>query len=359
MKTISINEVDLKERIAASRQEKEMKGKYGTNDFALVRTTDYLPENHILLPLSQIPFLTHTNNISSSVISKIFQKKYHLNPFDDEDYEKLRKLVVQYSPLSSQYRSTIHFTLNGLVSSHSKGDFDNRNFIIIDKLAPHLGKEDFKTIRMEDTFIQGQFKISNEAIILINKEKYENLIKEHPWLSTYQIIIYSGNSKSAVESVLLDLGITPENIEEHGAEYTKRTPLYKSALNDIATTYGCSEEKHFYSKEYKDDDEKTLKIWNIFNKDFYEKLCSTFHIESKEETINFLSSYNFDRRKQEEQLRILINQIGLEEYCEFVLSYNKALKDKVFVNKFPTNDELLNHGKINTVSIPNQEKTYQ
>ena len=34
---------------------------------------------------------------------------------DKEDYKKLKEMANKYSPLSSQYRSTIHFTLNGLV----------------------------------------------------------------------------------------------------------------------------------------------------------------------------------------------------------------------------------------------------
>lgn len=348
-----------KERLENSRYQKLQTGKYTIDDFALVRTTDYLPSDKKILPLCDTPFLTHTTNVPNSVIFKILQEKYNLNPFDEEDYEKLREMASSYSPLSSQYRSTIHFTLNGLVSSHSKGNFDGRKFIIIDKLSSHLGKENFRSLRMEDSFIKGPFEISDEAIILISKDRYEKLLEENPWLQNYNVTLYTGDEKEAVETVLLDLGITPETIGEHGAEYSKRTPLYKVALSDLAKSHNCSEEKHFYSEEYKKDDEKSLQIWEIFNRNFYEELCKTFKIEPREETINFLSSFDFARPKLEEKLKELINQIGLEEYCEFVLSYNKTLEGSLNGKTFPTNNEILKQGKLNTSTSITDEKTYQ
>ena len=358
MKIITKNE-NHEELLEDSKYQKLQDGKYTVDDFALVRTPDYLPSDKKILPLCDTPFLTHTTNVPNSVIFKILQEKYNLNPFDDDDYEKLREMANRYSPLSSQYRSTIHFTLNGLVSSHSKGNFDGRNFIIIDKLSSHLGKENFRSLRMEDTFIKGPFEISDKAIILINKDKYEKLLEENPWLQNYNVTLYTGDEKEAVETVLLDLGITPETIGEHGAEYSKRTPLYKDALSNLAKTHNCSEEKHFYSDEYKEDDQKSLQIWEIFNSNFYQELCNAFKIEPREETINFLSSYNFPRPKLEEKLKELINRIGLEEYCEFVLSYNKTLLNTLNTNNLLTNNELLKQGKLNISTNITCEKTYQ
>lgn len=358
MKIITPNK-NHKEKLENSRYQKLQTGKYTIDDFALVRTTDYLPADKKILSLCDTPFLTHTTNVPNSVIFKILQEKYNLNPFNDEDYEKLKEMAGSYSPLSSQYRSTIHFTLNGLVSSHSKGNFDGRNFIIIDKLSSHLGKENFRTLRMEDTFIKGPFEISDEAIILINKVRYEKLLAENSWLQNYNVTLYTGDEKEAVEAVLLDLGITPETIGEHGAEYSKRTPLYKTALSNLAKSHNCSEEKHFYSEEYKEDDKKSLQIWEIFNRNFYEELCKTFKIEQKEEIINFLSSYNIACPKLEEKLKELINQIGLEEYCEFVLSYNKTLLSRLNAKTFPTNNEILKQGKLNISTNITNEKTYR
>lgn len=347
------------ERLDNSRYLKGKAKKYDLSDFALVRATDFLPQDGILMPLCSVPFVTHTNNVASSVIFKLLQENYNLDPFNEEDYKKLKEMANKYSPLSSQYRSTIHFTLNGLVSNHSKGEFDNRNFIIIDKLANHLGKEDFRSLRMEDTFVKGPFKLSSDAVILINKDKYGELLKDNPWLNDYHVTLFTGDEKTATEEVLLDLGITPEDIKEHGAEYSNRTPLHMEALDRLAKTYNCELEKHVYSKEYRDDDEKNLRVWEIFNRAFYDELCSTFKLEPKDEIVSFLSSYDVNRQKQEEKLKELVMQIGLVEYSEFVLSYNKKITDRIAARSFPTNEQLLLGGVLNISGNLSEEKTYQ
>ena len=148
------------------------KGFYEDDDFALIRTTDFLNPEHTLQPICKVPFVINTNNIAHSAIYNILRDKYNIDVWkEDEEYERFKEETYKYSPFSTQYRSTVHFTLNGLVSNHSKGTFDNKNFIIIDKLSNHLGKDDFRSLRMEDTFIFGECPISDAAIILIKHKK--------------------------------------------------------------------------------------------------------------------------------------------------------------------------------------------
>lgn len=52
-------------------------------------------------------------------------------------------------------------------------------------------------------------------------------------------------------------------------------------------------------------------------------------------------------------------QIGLVEYSEFVLSYNKKITDRIAARNFPTNDQLLLDGTLNISSNLSEEKTYQ
>ena len=193
MKIIDTNDYDTIEEFEILKRDLEdelyIKRKYDISDFALVRTTNFLEEDHVLKALCKIPFVINTNNVPFSTMHDILRNKYNINVYDEIEDEKLRLLVGKYSPLSTQYRSTIHFTLNGLVSNHSKGEFDNRNFIIIDKLANHLGKEDFRSLRMEDTFVKGPFKLSNDAVILVNKDKYDELLQDNPWLNNYHVTL--------------------------------------------------------------------------------------------------------------------------------------------------------------------------
>ena len=215
------------------------KKKYSTSDFALVRTTNFLEQDHILKALCKIPFVVNTNGVPFSVMHEIFRKKYNINVYDAVEGEKLRALVKKYSPLSTQYRSTIHFALNGLVSNHSMGTFDNNNFIIIDRLNQHLGIDDFRSIRMEDTFVYREFYISDSAIILINVAKYQKLLEEYPWLDTYKnIVLFRGDEKKDTQIVLTQMGIVSENIGAHSVEYSWRTSLQKEYFKMINEKYG-------------------------------------------------------------------------------------------------------------------------
>ncbi len=52
-------------------------------------------------------------------------------------------------------------------------------------------------------------------------------------------------------------------------------------------------------------------------------------------------------------------QIGLVEYSEFVLSYNKKITDRIAARSFPTNEQLLLGGVLNISGNLSKEKTYQ
>lgn len=317
---------------------------YTADDFALIRTTDYLEEDHILKAICKVPFVTNLNNVPATVMYRILMEQYNFNIYNDEEDEKLEKLNRIYSPLSTQYRSTIHFALNGLVSSHTKGNFDNKNFIIIDKLSHHLGKDDIRSIRMEDTFINGEVPLSNDAIVLINEQKYKSLIEQYPWISTYNIILYRGDEKMAVEMLLTSIGIVAEKIETHSAAYSERTQLYNDFFDKVSKDYDIEQDKHCYSKEYREDDEKNLIIWEIYERDFYNKLFNYFNIDTN--AIEYLTSLHISEAKQEELFKNIILKIGVDKYKQFVLEYNKEIMTAINEGIYPTNEEILTNNQI-------------
>ncbi len=330
-----------------NKQEEQLNKEYTINDFALIRTSNFLPEDHIIKPICDIPFVTNINNVAHSAIFKILKERDNINVYDENEYEKFKELVNKYSPLSSQYRSTIHFTINGLVTSHGQGYFDDQDFIIIDKLNKHLGIDNIRCIRMEDTFISGNFNISNESIILINKEKYEKLKQKNYWLNKYNVVLYEGNEKLAVEKVLLEMGITPEKIEAHSSKYSERTNSYESYLDDISKKYNIEREPHFYSKEYQEDDEKNILLWQIYDRYFYNLLFEYFNVDAdnSKNMIMYLTS-NENRTKQEEAFEKFILSVGIDKYCDFVLKYNKNIVNLINQGLFPTNNEILDMNDI-------------
>lgn len=325
------------------------KGYYDASDVALVRTSNYLEEDHTLKPLSKIPFVLKRNNVPYNVMYNIIREKYNVNVFNqDENYNKFKEIVDAYSPYSSQYRSTIHFSLNGLVASHSKGNFDNRNFIIIDKLNKHLGNEDFKSIRMEDSFVSGNFQISDDAIILIDENKYNDLINKYPCLNTYNVVKFKGDEKLATEYVLVNMGIMPEKIKTHSSEYSERTSLYEDYFISLEEKYGIGNDKHIYSEEYTNDDEKNIILWQIYDNKFYNDLFNHFRLEQDnfKEILNNLLSYEINNYDKENILKEVIQYIGLENYENFVIEYNKNIIKNINNNNYPTNEEIIENNEI-------------
>lgn len=321
------------------------------DDFVLIRTTNFLEEDHVLKAICKVPFVTHINNSANKAMFDILYDKTNVNLYDEEQRDEFLAEVRKYTPLSSQYRSTIHFTLNGLVSNHSMGTFDNRNFIIVDKLNQHLGVETFSSIRMEDTFVSGEFKLSDEAIILINENKISVLMEQYPWLTTYNVILFRGDEKLATEMLLISMGIMPENIGAHSAEYSKRTPMYENFFSDVTKNYGISQTKHINSPEYQKDDEKNLVLWQIYDKNFYDALFSTFYVDTEQR--EFLLSSKGDIFQQGDVLKDVILKIGLEKYQKFVLEYNERIMFFIKSGKLPANDEIL---LANSITIDNQIK---
>ena len=319
---------------------------YTEEDFMLVRTTDYLSEDHILRPLCDIPFVTNINSVAYSALFNILREKNNINVFNEEECEKLQRLAKENSPLSSQYRSTVHFTLNGLVTSHEKGNFDNLNFKIIDRLNKHLGKENFISIRMEDTFIQGEVKLSDDSIILIDESKYNDLKSKYPYIDTYNVILYKGDEKKAVEMILQENNIIPEQIQQHSQKETDRSSYIREELDIISKKYSIGQEKHCNTEIYKEDDEKNIELWNIYDKYFYERLFSNFGIVD-DKAKEFLLDSKTERTNKIELFKEIILEIGLDDYMSYVKEYNKELKEKVDNKVFPNNKKILEDNDIN------------
>lgn len=329
------------------------KGFYDVNDFALVRTTDFLNPEHILHPICKVPFVTNIGNVANIAIYEILKDMYN-NDFngDYEKYEEFMEMLDQYakrySPLSTQFRSTVHFTLNGLVANHFKGSFNNRNFIVIDKLSNHLGVDDFRSIRMEDSFVFGDFPISDEATVLIEESKYKQLIEEYPYLSTYNVVLFRGDEKLATEMFLALMDIVPEKIMTHSADESNRTVLYNKYFDMVTEKYGIEQAKHFYSPESSADDQKNLILWEIYDTKFYNELFDYFLVEKeeKENMINYLISLKISSFEQGEMLKEFIIKVGVEKYQEFVISYNQKILDAISQGIYPTNEEILAAGYI-------------
>ena len=348
--TIDVTSESVKREIIEQREdllyEKRKQGKYDVTDFVVVRATDYIGNDRTLKPLFHVPFVIKNNHVVKAAVEDILDEEEHIDFFMDMDRYNERSNMVKstYLPYSSQYRSTVHFAINGLVSSHAKGDFSNRNFIIIDVLSHHLQNNDIRSFRMEDTYMYGDVSLSPQAVIMIKKDKYEELVLQYPQLEQYNIVLYVGEEKLAVEMYLNSIGIISEKIGEHGSEEHKCTPLINEFRTRLKESYKIDAEPHWLSQEYQNDDQNSLLVWDYYNNLFYSHLLNKLNVQEPEYSARL--SNLMDMRLDEENkeyIKQIIRKIGLDKFKDIVDEFNLIILNSISNGTFKNNEEIVNN----------------
>lgn len=348
IKNIDATDEQIRDQMRTQREdllyERRKRGYYEVDDFVLIRATNHIEEERCIKPLFHVPFIIKNNNVVLSAVRDILDEEDHIDFYREMDrYNERNEMIKKtYLPYSSQYRSTVHFTINGLVASHTKGDFSNRKFIIIDSLNHHLKNNDIRSFRTEDTFMYGDVSLSNTATIMIREEQYEEVILEYPWLNQYNIVLYSGSDKDAVEIYLSSIGIISEKIGEHGSEEHECSNQIRRFRDSLKETYGIDSEPHWLSSEYKKDDENSLLIWDYYNNLFYTFLLSKLNINEPEYSIRL--SVLMDIRKADENeayIKEIIKKIGLEQFRLLVEEFNFNIVNSIVKGTLKTNDEIV------------------
>ena len=341
----TIEEVKRTSSRVTERQKEEKYTDYSPENIMLVRTTNVFPLNRTLTTLADTSFIakTNTNFIHSSL-------------FYELDVETLQQLET-YVPC---YRSTIHFTENGLVSSHMYGNFDNQSFIILEPLVEQLGKSNFRNFAGQDTFVEGNVTLSEKAIIIIKTDAYPMIKENYPEIENYNVILYNGiqedikkqyleetsdgmpefnvnDQRAIVEAILLDLGYVPELIGSHYIINSPTSDKIREVNNKLAERYGVlAETKHHYTKEYENDFNKNLLLIEIFDKQLY-----NFIIKKHELEMDLL----IEKDKISNQAALnLVQILGLEEIINDIAIFNDTVQKTQEASMLPTSEELLqNH----------------
>lgn len=124
-------------------------------------------------------------------------------------------IIKTHRDATGARRNTIHTALNGRVTSHMYGNWDNCGIIILDPLKEHI--DQVECVYSVDTFAYGSMKLSNESIILINKDQYNKFYeqnKEYIDNNKDRIMLFSGDSLIIVDKVLSMLGYAPQKANE-------------------------------------------------------------------------------------------------------------------------------------------------
>lgn len=309
---------------------------YQINDCILVRTTNGFPFNKIIeTPKNSIAYEYDKSSIMGEAIINELRKTYK----NLDLIEEARKYNVCFKNL----RTTIHFTINGLVSSHIYGNFENRPYIIIDPLKYHLKNKSLQHLGVEDTYFNDELTLSEEAAILIIEKKY-NEIKNNPeymeTLSQLKVFVYKGNPHEAIQKTLNLLGYDSFIINNHGYvnglnDNTAANKMY-TLINRLNQKYNLNNEKHFYSSINIEDLEKTneegkktdmdhfLYIINNSNipKEIINKINEAIE-KDKTKHLNLFNNYIEEDNKYLKQIiPIIIEIIGLDKIKNLTAKFN-------------------------------------
>jgi len=322
-----------------TEQKKEI-GFYSSSDVALVRVCEHLPVEGIIPSISNVPFVCKIRDLAHSAVGEVVSEENIT--FDSQEEEK--NFIFELCPYSTQYRSTVHSCLNGIVSNHSMGTFDG-SFVVIDRFNHHENDNNLLAIRPEDTYFEDGFQLSDSAIILIDVNNVEKVV-DAGLENDSRIIFYDGDRKTAVDTVLLEMGIVPERIGQHNVDNSNTSEL----LIDFVRSKGGGE-KHSLSSSYANDDLKSLQLWKIYGKEFYSYLFSSVYGNNQSH------EFEFDRLVENcvnpfdnESLDILkgiIREVGLDNYRQIVNDFNNIITNRIASGTFPTNNDILKGVELN------------
>lgn len=324
---------------------------YTPEHIMLVRTTDVFPHGRKMSPVS------HSNNVIMSDSNFICQGLRYV----DEDE---RSQFETYNPI---YRSTLRFTENGLVSSHMYGNFENRPFIILEPISSQLDKADFRNFAGHDTFIKGEIELSNKAIIIIRKDKYEEIKNTYPEIESFNVILYNGipekdkedyinnsgeyfaeldvlDDRAIVERVLIDLGYTPEIVADNHLIDSPTSEKVGVVNDSLAAKYGVtSGGKHWYSEERQNDFDTLDKVTSIYDEELFNFIISINNIDIKEIPKN----ENTGQIYMNDAAEYFYFVLGKEPLLNSVNMFNKTIEIMKYNNDLPITESLLNGNKLN------------
>lgn len=137
--------------------------------------------------------------------------------------------------LPSKFRSTKHFTVNTPLAK--TGDYNwvdlHRNYIVIDDMNNFLNSGYAYSVAYHDAYLDTSHEnlpVSENAVVLINDEKYEELMQDEKIVSQLaqrKVIRYKGDEVDAINMVLSQMGVLPSKVND---EYSY---CYDNEIKDI------------------------------------------------------------------------------------------------------------------------------
>lgn len=316
--------------------EEGYKEKYNImEDCYLVRTTDIFPMDKVIqTPKNANAYGFAHSNIFNNYLSTKIKEKYP--NYSNSESEKFLKELAEYNVYFEILRSTIHFSINGLVGSHAYGDFSNRPFVIIEPLKHHLDDLSLMALTAADTYFCDDMLLSDDCILLID-ERYFSVHKDDPefmaQISNYNVRIFKGEASLAVKKTLEDLNKYQFSVSSNG--YVNGTSDSKEAgkmyryLLSYADEEGFSTTPHFNSEINNEDNWAQKERGETIEREHLDYVLDKSNTDEKlREKFNYALSLNGYYNEEKEKLLFaacdeLISKIGLDELKHLTNEFNQ------------------------------------
>lgn len=350
-------------------------------NIALVRATNVIPFAGVVHPISEVPYLHKERGTEFSfAMYDLLNKKGLLKEIDWTNPEEIdrenNKILAQYMPYSSDYNSMVLWALNGLVPDDMNNTFSNKTCAIIEGLAEQINQSEIVSLVPTDTAIKGNVILSNNATILISKERYETLSQEEKDQIAkldMNITIFDGDLKEAVDKELTKGGrYTSETLslrrEDDGYMKSDASDEVRKTIRGIANERNIAQVLHWNVitgqndeldklANVKDEFKNSLTVSDFYKKAFFEYLFSRMDIDNK---IKRNALHLPENSQYMQALCSEIDRIGIDEYKSIVDEYNKALEQLRKIGKLPTPQEIVDlmkeEKKIDLLSMIEQYK---
>lgn len=334
-------------------------------------------KNMRINPLGFLEITANNENITSNYINQDITKNFSLE--DDimlvhatsyfPENASIKTLHDKKVPVftngadTKAVRNTIHFSLNGKVSSNNGGNWDGKPIIILEPIKYHI--EQLDCIKTNDSYTYGSVKLSNESIMLISKSEFEKIYSEHKEeidKKKEQIIIFEGDSKVAVDNILILLGYKPQHNGNYDWQDLKNSKFFENYItknfpNKLTGPHYYNKhrilEEHFSIRnlaldtfrnqtgDYSNDTIISLEELYILYINYYSfgPTVDIFNDNNEEYIKSFIKNYGISCHD---------NEIHLLSYKEALVNYEKEVSDnqiqkvKLLLKKYEISKQLEN-----------------
>ena len=258
------------------------------------------------------------------------------------DREKVMQALSQVDKsigsvlMPSRFRSTRHFTVNTPLGV--TGDYNmvetNRDYIIIDDINSFLKSDYAYSVSYHDAYLDVSHEnlpISQEAVILINDEKYERIMSDEKManeLSQRRVVRFKGDETLAINMVLTEMGVLPSKIGALYANYDQE--IYDILDNSIKKL--ADENDLFFDKshggELKPDGGHFSNYYDGKNED-YEEANQEFIAFLRQKFPDNEQLFQVGTRLTESSSMKIVEQLGVDSLLKAIDEYNELANQKL------------------------------